>query len=249
MILVTRPSPEGEVLTQHLKQANLSVKHLPFFSISIGRDLFNLQNELNKLAPADIVIVLSPQVAHIIKTYTPNLFLPSFIRYFAIGHRSAELFSQLTHTEVNYPEQEDSEGLLQLLECESLTNRTILILRGNSGRELLAKSLIKKKANIKLLECYCRKQIVYPLGILDDNIDEQIIIITSIEHLLQLERYCHTDHKNQANLIVCSKRIFEKAKQLKWQKVLQVESANNQILFRTMITLCHNATIFPNKSK
>lgn len=243
MIIVTRPFPEGEVLTQQLIQAHLPAKHLPLFNISTGSDLFNLQNELHKLMALDIVIVVSPQVTHIIKIHLTNLLLPPNIRYFAIGNKSAKLFSQLTHNKVSYPKQEDSEGLIQLLKNESLNNRTVLILRGDSGRQLLANEIAHQKAKVKIIECYRRNIIQYPPNILADHIDKQVIIVTSVEHLHQLETYCHNEHKKLAKLIVTSQRIFTEAKRLNWQKVLSVDSANNQILFKTIITLCHNANI------
>jgi uroporphyrinogen-III synthase len=235
MIYVTRPSPEGENLTQLFAQANLPVQHLPFFTISQGNDLLNLQQQLNKLLPNDIVIVVSPQVTHVIKTYIDNLILPTNIRYYAIGKKSAQLFNQLTTTKVNYPEQENSEGLLIKLQQESVQNHTVLILCGNSGRQLLAQTLTNRKAKVKSITCYCRKPITYPPKILSSNIENQIIIITSLEHLIQLELYINLEHKMLANLVVTSQRIFAKAKQLNWQKILLVNSANNQNIFKTVM--------------
>lgn len=243
MIIVTRPYPEGEVLTQQLIEAKIPAQHLPLFDISIGDDLFNLPSELTKLKPSDIVIVTSPQVTYIIKSNLPNLLLPKNIRYFAIGNKSAKLFSQLTNSIISYPKQENSEGLLQLLEEISLNNRSVLILRGDTGRSLLVNTLTHQKAKVKLIECYRRNPILYPPNILADHIEKQVIISTSTKHLLQLEAYCHNKHKQQANLIVTSWRIFTKAKCLNWQKVLLIDGANNQILFKTIITLCHNANI------
>ena len=56
MIFVTRPSPEGEKLSELFNQANLPAQHLPFFKISQGRDILQLQHQLNQLLPQDIVI-------------------------------------------------------------------------------------------------------------------------------------------------------------------------------------------------
>ncbi|OCG01167.1 uroporphyrinogen-III synthase [Gilliamella sp. wkB112] len=230
MIIVTRPSPEGEVLTTQLNQANFPAIHLPLFDITAGNDLVNLQQQLNQLLPLDIVIISSPQITYIIKNNLANLSLPKHVRYFAIGEKSAKLFGQLTKQSISYPEQENSEGLLQLLAHESLKNHNILILRGNTGRQLLMESLTLQQAKVKLIECYRRQPITYSNNILANNIDKQIIIVTSIENLLQLETYCQIAHKRQVNLIVTSERIFSHAKQLKWQKILLVASAHNQDL-------------------
>ncbi|NUF48858.1 uroporphyrinogen-III synthase [Gilliamella sp. ESL0250] len=234
MIYVTRPSPEGEKLTQLFNQTNLSAQHLPLFNISQGDDLLNLQEQLNQLLPNDIVIVVSPQVTHVINTYLSNLILPTSLRYYAIGKKSAQLFNQFTTAKVNYPNIENSEGLLAELQQESVQHHTILILCGNAGRQLLTQKLTSRAAKVKSITCYRRKPIHYSLNILSSNVEKQIIIITSLEHLIQLELYSNLEHKTQANLVVTSQRIFAKAKQLKWQKILLVNSANNQKLFEAV---------------
>ena len=231
MILVTRPSPEGEKLTELFNQANLPAQHLPFFKISQGRDILQLQHQLNQLLPQDIVIVVSPQVTHVINQYFTNLTLPKNISYFAIGKKSAQLFNQFSEIEVNYPDREDSEGLLVLLQQQSVKQRNILILCGNSGRPLLAQTLKARQAKVKLIECYSRTPITYQPDILSGHIPQQLIIITSIDHLNQLESYSSDEHKKQSCLLVTSQRIFTKAKELTWQNVLLVNSADNQTVF------------------
>jgi uroporphyrinogen-III synthase len=241
MIYITRPSPEGDHLTELLNQANISAFHLPFFKISAGQGLNQIQQQLNQLMPSDIVIVVSPQVSHMISQYQPKLSFPNHLRYFAIGKKSAELFGQQNGIDVDYPDQEHSEGLLALLKQHALAKRSVLILCGNNGRQYLSEQLKLQHANVTLVECYFRQLITYPPTILANDINQQVILVTSVDHLLQLEAYCQNKHKCEAQLIVTSSRIFEEAKRLKWHKILQIVSANNQFLFKTIITLCHNA--------
>ena len=231
MIFVTRPSPEGEKLTELLNKIDRPAQHLPFFKISQGRDILQLQHHLNQLLPNDIVIVVSPQVTHAINHYITNLTMPKNISYFAIGKKSAQLFKQFTEVEVNYPDREDSEGLLSLLQQQSVKQRNILILCGNSGRPLLSQTLMNRQAKVKLIECYTRIPIIYRPDILSEHISQQLIIITSIEHLNQLESYSSDEHKKQSRLLVTSQRILTKAKELTWQNVLLVKSADNQTIF------------------
>ena len=231
MIFVTRPSPEGEKLTELLNKIDRPAQHLPFFKISQGRDILQLQHHLNQLLPNDIVIVVSPQVTHAINHYITNLTMPRDLSYFAIGKKSAQLFKQFTEVEVNYPDKEDSEGLLTLLQQQPVKQRNILILCGNSGRPLLSQTLMNRQAKVKLIECYTRIPIIYRPDILSEHISQQLIIITSIEHLNQLESYSSDEHKKQSRLLVTSQRIFTKAKELTWQNVLLVKSADNQTIF------------------
>ena len=237
MIYITRPSPEGCNLTQLLNQANISAIHLPFFNIFAGQDLGHLQQQLDNLNQGDIVIIVSPQVTYMIEKHLPNLRLPNHLRYFAIGKKSAELFSQQNSIHVDYPNEENSAGLLSLLNQQAISGHNALILCGDNGGQQLKLQTV----NVKTIACYTRQTITYKPNILAENIAQQIILITSVDHLLQLDIYCQNKHKREAQLIVTSDRIFAKAKQLNWQKVLKIVSANNQFLFKTMITLCHNA--------
>lgn len=241
MILVTRPSPEGEALTQLLNQANLPATHLPLFTILEGRELADLQAALNTLSSTDIIVIVSPQITHMIKAKLPNIKFPTNVSYFAVGKKSAQLFEQFTACEVSFPIKEDSEGLLELLANRALQNRKVLILRGNSGRQLLGDTLAVRQAKVRFLECYLRQPIEYANDVLMTDIATQIILITSTENLFQLDKFCQATHKRQAQLVVTSLRILEHAKRLGWQKIRLTDGANNQILFKTMTTLCHNA--------
>lgn len=234
MIFVTRPSPEGEKLTELFNQAGLYAQHLPFFKISQGRDILKLQYQLNQLLPNDIVIVVSPQVTHAINHNVTKLILPAGIRYFAIGKKSAQLFKQFAQVDVFYPDREDSEGLLTLLQNHPVNQRTVLILCGNSGRKLLEQTLMRRQAKVKLIECYTRIPMSYRKDVLSKHISKQLIIITSLEHLNQLESYSSNVHKTVSHLIVTSQRIFTKARELQWRNVLLIKSADNQTIFNAV---------------
>ena len=90
---------------------------------------------------------------------------------------------------------------------------------------------MNRQAKVKLIECYTRIPIIYRPDILSEHISQQLIIITSIEHLNQLESYSSDEHKKQSRLLVTSQRILTKAKELTWQNVLLVKSADNQTIF------------------
>ncbi|MDF7670086.1 uroporphyrinogen-III synthase [Orbaceae bacterium ESL0721] len=245
LAIITRPAPEGELLTTQLNLAGISASYLPLFDIEAGADLPKLQSVLNNLLPDDIVIIVSPQVSHIIESYQPTTYFPPTVHYYAVGKKSATLFNEMTGLTASYPEQESSEGLLDLLQKrESLLNRKVLILRGESGRDLLGATLTKQQAKVDYLACYIKKQINYDPAILtSEQTRKLIIVITSTAHLLQFEKICPLMVKKEAQLIVSSERILVQAKQLNWQHIHLATSANNKILFKTITTLCHNGSI------
>lgn len=248
MIIVTRPSPYGEELVQWCQQVNIAAKHMPFFSITKGLDLDTLQLQLNQLTQGDIVIVVSPQVVFMLQQYNIDLKFPDFVRYFAVGRQTAVLFEAISKQRVGYPIQsENSEGLMRYFQSIQLAveGHNVLILSGDVSRSIIQHELKNQGALIKNSYCYQRNTIAYPATILANHQNDDFVI-TSIEHLLQLERYCNNQHKQHAHLIVSSEAILNEAKKRDWQHIYLATSANNKNLFKTIVSLCHNAVTTQN---
>lgn len=107
---------------------------------------------------------------------------------------------------------------------QNLTDKTILILRADSGRELLAETAVLRGATIQYLECYRREPVT-------DDIPEKIslckrlgvdtIVITSSEILRSLYEQAKADCRAwlfECDLVVVSRRIAKIAKQMGWQE-------------------------------
>lgn len=244
MIIVTRPSPYGEELVQLCHQAKFAAKYLPFFNIVKGHDLDNLQHHLDSLQQGDIVIIVSPQVNLMIGALQTKIKFPNFVQYFAVGQQTAKQFQMLSNQLVAYPPQhENSEGLVEYFQSIDLCviGRQVLVLCGDIGRTFIQESLHAQGALIKNIKCYHRKKIDYPSTLFFKQ-EKYCFVITSIEHLLQLELYCSDMHKHNCCLIVSSTRIMTAAKLHHWRHIYLADNANNQNLFKTIATLCHNAT-------
>lgn len=245
MIIVTRPSPYGEQLTQLCQQANLPARHLPFFNILKGADLNQLQHHLQRLNHGDVVIVVSPQVGLMIQSHAQQMIFPDNVDYFAVGQKTAQQFAQICQQPVGYPPQsENSEGLLEHFAHLNMqfAQRQVLILCGDIGRTKLTDTLTAQGALVKNIHCYQRQLIDYPVSVFEEH-THYLFVITSVEHLLQLDKYCTDKQKRGYDMIVSSSRIYDQAKSLNWQRIHLVTNANNQNLFKTIATLCHNATI------
>ena len=112
------------------------------------------------------------------------------LQYFTVGHRTAQHFSCQTECTVRYPiASENTEGVLNLPQMTELTDKNLLILRGNGGRELLREQAALRGATVDTIECYQRTPISY-------NNEEQTsicirsgvqtLVVTSLEILQAL---------------------------------------------------------------
>jgi uroporphyrinogen-III synthase len=241
MIIVTRPTPYGEQLVKQLNKVGLEAKHIPLFKIVPKVNPLELQTKLDQLSSGDMVIAVSPQVLNVIAQFEHQLNFPKSLQYAAIGQKTAHLLQHYVSTSVIYPlTEENSEALLSLPLLQHVAQRRILILRGDSGRELLATTLQSRGAIAEYYTCYQRQPIKPILSDIQDNSIDKIIIVTNTQSLLYLEQFVDETQKKNNTLLVSSPRIAAKANWLGWYKIITINSADNRKLFKTLITLCHN---------
>lgn len=111
---------------------------------------------------------------------------PTSPLYIGVGEKTAWVFGLACQQKVIYPQVSNSEHLLKLEEFKGVNKKSILILRGNGGRELIRDSLIDKGARVSYCETYRREYI----PIRDHNVyqawikkEVSKIVITSQEQL------------------------------------------------------------------
>lgn len=241
MIIVTRPSPDGPELVNQLISEGFYARHVPLFTILPCPHPIFLQSQLDILSPNDIVIALSPRVITSLKASGESILFPNHVNYVAVGQKTASAFQEWTKMPVSYPKKEEnSEGLLALPLLSTVLQKRILILRGNQGREWLADNLKRRGGIISYMECYKRIPISYSTDDILNWPKNTIIILTSTESLYYLNALISKPLRHHFTLIVCSERIAKKATQFYWSNIILSKSANNQILFKTILTLCHN---------
>ncbi|QEH46540.1 uroporphyrinogen-III synthase [Aggregatibacter actinomycetemcomitans] len=243
-VLVTRPDERGQQLVDMLAKAGVVAIHLPLFRIESGAELNELPNKFAQLKSGDYVFAVSKSaVDFAFKTLTATGFLWRWdLHYFTVGQGTAQYFTAMTEMPVHYPTaQENSEGLLQLSAMRDLSDKTVLILRGNGGRELFAEQAQQRGANVEIVECYRREPIVY------NNAEQtsickragiQTIVATSAEILTQLVDFVPQNEHNwlkSCQLITVSERIAHLAEALGWQNVVISPRADNQTLLQTLL--------------
>ncbi|AKD38870.1 protein HemX [Pasteurella multocida subsp. multocida OH4807] len=242
-VLVTRPDARGAQLVDMLIQAGIFAIHLPLFTIETGRELNVLPNKFLQLKAGDYVFAVSRHaVDYAVQTFKNTGFSwrPE-LTYVAVGQRTAEYFASETEQAVFYPsQQESSEGLLELTMMQDLSDKQILILRGNSGREYFAEQAQLRGAKIDTVECYQRVPITY------NNVEQisickragiQTIVVTSAEILQYLVDFVPESEHNwlkSCQLVTVSQRLANLAKKLGWSDVVVSPRADNQHLLQTL---------------
>ena len=131
--------------------------------------------------------------------------------------------------------------LLNLPQMTELTDKNLLILRGNGGRELLREQATLRGATVETIECYQRTPISY-------NNEEQTsicirsgvqtLVVTSLEILQALIEFVPENEQNWLKnccLVTVSQRIADVAVQQGWHNVVVSAGADNHSLLNTLL--------------
>ncbi|WP_299692080.1 uroporphyrinogen-III synthase [uncultured Vibrio sp.] len=238
-VLVTRPGSQGQSLCQQLADEGIQAIHHPLIRIVDNPYSGHLAAQLNS---SDIVIAVSHHAvtaAQNILSKTSSIW-PTSPLYLGVGQKTAHVLSKACKQKVNYPQVGDSEHLLKLTELNGVENKSILILRGNGGRELIRDSLLLQGAQVSYCETYRREYIpISDHGTYQKWINNKTskVVITSQE---QLEYLCsitpgeYMSWLSTRQLFVPSQRIAERAQQLGFSHVINTQSAANQILLAAL---------------
>jgi len=227
-----------------LAKAGVVAIHLPLFNIEAGAELNGLPNKFAQLKVGDYVFAVSKSAVDFADKALKNtgFVWRDDLQYFTVGQGTAQHFAMITTLAVHYPTtQENSEGVLQLAAMQNLQGKTILILRGNGGRELLSEQAQQRGANVEIVECYRRESIVYnstEQTSLCKRAGVQTIVATSAEILTQLVDFVPQNEHNwlkSCQLITVSERISHLAQALGWQNVIVSPRADNQTLLQTLL--------------
>jgi len=243
-VLITRPTKKAQTLSSLLNEQHITCVSQPLFDYQPLAD-----NQISKslLVNSDIIIFVSVAAVE----FAHETFAVQNWRYkhiIAVGKATKKALQQLNIKTVLCPDQENSEGLLTLpLLNENLDNKTITIVRGDGGREHLARHLKESGANVNYLESYQRVWRTFAKDISRQWFKQQIncIVVTSnaiLESLVKLiineqSKQLANYWKNQCVWLVASQRIGDKAKQLNLTHVMISNGASDQAIITALTKL------------
>lgn len=245
-VIITRPAAQAGEFAHKLSAIGRQTVLFPLLEIHALPDDALLRQELAQLQSYALVAFVSPNaidaVFQRIGQWPPTL--P--IAVMGAGSRSALAAHGLTeqNAQIISPrntERTDSETLLDELDFDALRGKRVLIIRGDSGRELLADALRQRGIEVVQLAAYRRAAPRFDaaraqqLRLLLER--ENDWVITSSEALRTLCVWTKRLNLNggvakmqRQHLIVPHARIAETAKNLGFQRITMTASGDERLL-------------------
>lgn len=231
--LVVRPAAQANQLVQMLRQLGHAPLCCPLLETRPGCDLPHLGDMLRE---ADLVIAVSMHAVHFAHYFLlqTGQTWPR-IDYFAVGQASADAFAE-AGIQALCPADPRSEGLLALPALQGVSGRRVLILRGNDGRDLIARTLASRGALVHYCATYDRH---YP-DLDGDALTRHwqaagldSLLITSgelLQRLLALVPGPQHPWLYDRLLVVPSPRVAEMAEGAGFTRIVIAQGASNQAL-------------------
>jgi len=247
--IATRPAAQNRVWSQHLAMAGYSVLELPLLAIVPLDDPSALAQTRRQLMDFDlfhaVVFVSQNAVAHCadsLQDYWPQL--PSGMRYFAIGEKTAAQVRQ----RLEVPAESavagmDTEALLAHADLQAVAGQRILICRGQGGRGTLGEALEARGAKVEYCELYRRclpSSAAAQLAQTELNPRRDILVVFSgetLQNALQAagDAGC-LDVVQAMPVVLPGERVAAIARELGWQRVVVSSNASQQCMLDTLIS-------------
>ena len=244
-VLVTRPVEQANNLCDLIEASNGQAIRFPTIEILPPDNSESIHQKLSELSSFDIGIFVSRNA--VLKTMQHpgfNMTQLQGLTLIAIGAGTAKQLSEYGIEHVTYAEgKSSSEELLEKVEMQTkcVTNKNIIIFRGQGGREYLAKTLKSRGAKVEYIEVYKRDCPNYDRSVLEQiwlDGGPEIIIVTSSESLQNLFHMLSSEQREliiQKQLITVGVRIAELASELGFiRQALVAEHANDKGILNVM---------------
>lgn len=163
-VLVTRPTHQSETLCDLIQAARGRPVRFPALEILGPVDKHAARAALAGAKHADILIFVSANAVQYAFPLLPEQ-LPLDVEIAAVGGATAQALRDTGLDPTLVPERMDSEGLLELPQLEGVRGKSVYILRGDGGRELLHDTLHARGAEVHQVDVYRRRIPQHPAGI------------------------------------------------------------------------------------
>lgn len=233
-IAVTRPRYQAEKLVRDIENAGGKAILFPLLEIAPAADPEKLQKLVARLPDFSLAIFISPNaVRYGVEAIRAAGIPPATIKAAAVGQGSASALREQGVQNVITPSNgSDSEALLAMPELQDVQGKSIMIFRGDGGRELLGDTLKTRGATVEYAECYRRIKPQLDIVLLRAAAPDALTV-TSSEALAHLREAL--DETSQAwlsalPLFVQHERIAAAARKLGWRNVTVTAGGDDGML-------------------
>jgi uroporphyrinogen-III synthase len=249
-VLVTRPEQQAGPLCQRIEQYGGVAIRCPALVIREPRDWAPARAIFDRLAEYDLAIFTS---ANAVDRGMPLIrerggFQPQ-MEIAAIGAATTKALARHGIALGLQPEAGfTSEALLTLPRLQQVAGQAIIIVRGEGGRELLAKTLTTRGARVVHAEVYRRERpVVDATALLERWARGEIgaVVVTSTESLLNLFDMLGVagqDYLRQTPMIAVSTRTVQTAANLGCHQLLLAQEASNAAIAAALLCLTANSS-------
>ncbi len=245
-VVITRPRAQADALAQQVAALGREVEVLPLLEIFPLADQSTLVATLADLARYAMVAFVSPNAIDAAFAHIDHW--PPQVTLAVLGEGSRAALARHGLTDANAtivspldPARSDSENLLHSLDLAALKGRQVLIVRGESGRELMADGLRAAGAVVTTVAAYRRSvpQLTAPLRarllhLLERPHDWIITSSEALRGLLalvgELDSPLAVSKMQQQNLIIPHARIAETAAMLGLTRITLCGSGDERVL-------------------
>ena len=248
-----QPQQQGEPLVEALKNRGVDALLFPTLCISPKPLTAMEQNSVEGLDSFSHVICVSSNAARLglalLSDYWPQW--PVEQQWVAVGPATHTAMQGWGLGNIISPKgASHSEGVLALQSLQVLQGQKVLILRGVSGRELLAETLKERGASVEYVELYERVKPSASPNILVDWLcteGKKAIVVTSgdgLKNLLVLVKESQNAAGGgelestlyQTQLVVVSQRLADFAKDKGFVKVAVAEGASDNAIVASTLS-------------
>jgi uroporphyrinogen-III synthase len=242
-VLVTRPEGQAGALCAALASAGFKAYQQPMLRLmpltELDRDAWQRVLDLDRFQ--HLIFVSGNAVRHgmyWIESWWPQL--PAGLSWYAVGDTTARLLESYGLTVIMPAESMSSEGLLALPQLQDIGGERVLIVKGEGGRDTLARGLTQRGAQVEELPCYRRAAPELDAGELAQKLQQweiKLVMLSSGEGLanfLALISPAETSNFDHITLLVPSERVAGMARAAGYSRVIIAENASDSAMLRAL---------------
>ena len=242
-VIVTRPAAQAVELSRRIAAIGRQVVQFPLLEILPTPDPVRLRETLSEVERYALVAFVSPNAVDAALAVRPDWPCRIPLAVVGEGSRAALARHGLDETRCTIysprdPERSDSETLLTELDLPALAGRDVLIVRGETGRELLGDALRAAGVRVTPLAAYRRVAPEWTsarrgelMRLLAGQSDWIVTSSEALRFLLamveQLGHASYVAKMQQQQLIVPHMRIAETARSLGFTRIVQTRSGDD----------------------